>query len=103
MNQTKGNETSIRTKLDPVSVLGSFNPNIKQVSTKTINPITAHNLDQLDNMDNEYIGKGRITKQPRRWIYLSPRRPKPGITTSLLKETRSEQRNSWTLSGRKTF
>jgi hypothetical protein len=65
LNQTKGNETSIRTKLDPVSVLGSFNPNIKQVSTKTINPITAHNLDQLDNIDNEYIGKGRVTKQPK--------------------------------------
>ena len=56
--QLKKNETSIRTKLDPVSVLGSLNPNIKQVSTKTIRPLIAHNLDQLDNINNEYIGKG---------------------------------------------
>jgi len=48
--QTRKNETSIRTKMDPVSILGSFNPNIKQVSTKTINPITAHNTAQLGEL-----------------------------------------------------
>jgi len=58
-NQTKKNETSIRTKLDPVSILGSTNSKIKQISTKTINPITAHNLDQLSSTKNEYVGKGR--------------------------------------------
>ena len=65
LNQTKKNETSIRTKLDPVSVLGSLNSDIKQVSTKTLNPITAHNVDQLDNMNNEYIGKGSVVKHPK--------------------------------------
>jgi len=64
LNQTKKNETSIRTKLDPVSILGSLNPNIKQISTETINPITAHNLEQLDNIKDEYIGKG-LSKHPK--------------------------------------
>ena len=58
-NQLKKNETSIRTKLDPVSILGSTNSKIKQISTKTINPITAHNLDQLSSTKNEYVGKGQ--------------------------------------------
>ena len=57
-NQTKKNETSIRTKMDPVSILGSLNPNIKQVSTKTINPITAHNTAQLGELKNEFVGAG---------------------------------------------
>jgi len=57
-NQTKKNETSIRTKLDPVSILGSFNSNIKQVSTKTMNPITAHNTAQLGKIKNEFVGAG---------------------------------------------
>jgi len=56
--QTKKNETSIRTKLDPVSILGATNANIKQISTKTINPITAHNTDQLSEIKNEFVGKG---------------------------------------------
>jgi hypothetical protein len=56
--QTRKNETSIRTKMDPVSILGSFNPNIKQVSTKTINPITAHNTAQLGELKNEFVGAG---------------------------------------------
>ena len=64
-HQTKKNETSIRTKLDPVSILGSFNPNVKQISTKTINPITAHNIDQLEFLENEYIGKGGVVKHPK--------------------------------------
>jgi hypothetical protein len=64
-HQTKKNETSIRTKLDPVSILGSFNPNVKQISTKTINPITAHNIDQLEFLENEYIGKGGVVKYPK--------------------------------------
>ena len=34
LNQTKKNETSVRTKLDPVSILGSLNPSIKQIATK---------------------------------------------------------------------
>jgi len=58
LNQTRKNETSVRTKLDPVSILGAVNPNIKQISTKTINPITAHNIDQLSNIKDEYIGFG---------------------------------------------
>ena len=58
-NQTKKNETSIRTKLDPVSILGAFNSNIKQVSTKTINPITAHGTDQLSPIKKEFIGTGQ--------------------------------------------
>ena len=56
--QTKKNETSIRTKMDPVSILGSLNPNIKQVSTKTMNPITAHNTAQLGEIKNEFLGAG---------------------------------------------
>jgi hypothetical protein len=58
LNQTRKNETSVRTRLDPVSILGSVNPKIKQISTKTINPITAHNLEQLDNIKDEIIGQG---------------------------------------------
>ena len=58
LNQTRKNETSVRTRLDPVSILGAVNPNIKQISTKTINPITAHNIEQLDNLKGEIIGKG---------------------------------------------
>ena len=65
LNQTKKNETSVRTKLDPVSILGSLNPSIKQISTKTSNPITAHNINQLDNVKDEYIGKGLTKKYPR--------------------------------------
>ena len=57
-NQTRKNETSIRTKMDPVSILGSFNNNIKQISTKTSNPIEAHNTDQLSQLNNEYLGAG---------------------------------------------
>lgn len=64
-NQTRKNETSIRTKLDPVSILGSFNPNVKQISTKTINPYTAHNLDQLEFLNNEYLGKGGKIKHTK--------------------------------------
>ena len=56
--QTRKNETSIRTKMDPISILGSFNPNIKQVSTKTMNPITAHNTAQLGEIKNEFVGAG---------------------------------------------
>jgi hypothetical protein len=56
--QTRKNETSIRTKLDPVSLLGSLNPNIKQVSTKTINPTEAHNTAQLGRLQNEFVGAG---------------------------------------------
>ena len=56
--QTRKNETSIRTKLDPVSILGSLNPNSKQVSTKTLNPITAHATNQLGEIKNEFIGAG---------------------------------------------
>jgi hypothetical protein len=58
--QTRKNETAIRTKLDPVSILGSFNPNIKQISTKTINPITAHNTAQLGEAKNEIVGAGEV-------------------------------------------
>ena len=58
LNQTRKNETSVRTRLDPVSILGAVNPNIKQISTKTINPITAHNIEQLDNIKGEIIGQG---------------------------------------------
>jgi len=57
-HQTKKNETSIRTKLDPVSILGTINPNIQQISTKTINPIKAHNIEQLNAVKNEFIGSG---------------------------------------------
>ena len=64
-HQTKKNETSIRTKLDPVSILGSFNSNVKQISTKTLNPYTAHSLDQLEFLNNEYIGKGGVVKHPK--------------------------------------
>ena len=56
--QTRKNETSIRTKMDPVSILGSLNPNIKQVSTKTVNPITAHATSQLGEIKNEFVGAG---------------------------------------------
>ncbi len=56
--QTRKNETSIRTKMDPVSILGSLNPNIKQISTKTLNPITAHNTAQLGEIKNEFVGAG---------------------------------------------
>ena len=58
--QTRKNETAIRTKLDPVSILGSMNPNIKQISTKTINPITAHATSQLGEAKNEFIGAGEV-------------------------------------------
>jgi len=51
-------ETSIRTRLDPVSILGALNPSVKQISTKTLNPITAHNVDQLNSIKSEYVGKG---------------------------------------------
>jgi len=61
-NQTKKNETSIRTKLDPVSILGAPNSNIKQISTKTVNPIEAHNIKQLDKIQNEFIGAGENGK-----------------------------------------
>ena len=65
LNPTKKNETSIRTKLDPVSILGAVNPNIKQISTKTINPITAHNVDQLNSLKDEKIGKGGELSTPK--------------------------------------
>jgi len=58
LKQTRKNETSIRTKMDPVSILGSFNPNIKQVSTKTMNPIAAHATTQLGEIKNEFVGAG---------------------------------------------
>jgi hypothetical protein len=58
LRQTRKNETSIRTKMDPVSILGSFNPNIKQVSTKTMNPIAAHATSQLGEIKNEFVGAG---------------------------------------------
>lgn len=62
LSQTKKNETSIRTKLDPVSILGAPNANIKQISTKTFNPITAHNIDQLSSIKNEFVGAGESGK-----------------------------------------
>ena len=60
LKQTRKNETAIRTKLVPVSILGSLNPNIKQISTKTINPITAHNTAQLGEARNEFVGAGEV-------------------------------------------
>jgi len=65
LNQTKKNETSLRTYWDPVSILGSVNPNIQHFSTKTYNPITAHNIKQLDNLHNEYIGEGIVKPHPK--------------------------------------
>ena len=62
LNPIKKNETSVRTRLDPVSILGAVNPKIKQISTKTINPITAHNIDQLNNIKDEIIGTGENPK-----------------------------------------
>ena len=64
-NQTKKNETSTRTRMDPVSVLGSTNSKIKQISTKTLNPITAHNLDQLSSTRNESSEKAEAKNLKR--------------------------------------
>lgn len=57
----KSNEINLRTNYDPVSILGSNKNNIKTIPSDSINPIKAHEINQLDNYKYKFIKGSGMT------------------------------------------